>query len=521
MNIIKAISFVSIALALFVALAVGANRIAWESERMEITVAVDAGSFVTPDRVMLEAQAWWPNGVLISPAQMELIELFDAGDFVRILNIDRWVSLTEFTAFFENIDSELFDGIYINALVLNSEDHLQIIAKQFLNDNKFLAIDEFESSLSVAKANLELERRLMRTHIIKPDERVALNNEALMARLSRAAKERKIDLVILPDLAERDVVGLRDKMSNLGLSISLPARSSMAASPITAVILMFGLFAGVIFVVVRQFSLSVKVYSIALGIVVLLGLIGIFTFENEIRLALAWLAAVSAPIMGYLLLKDRMSTLKGLRGSAAWLLGMTTSSLIGALIAAALLSTETYLLGIESFRGVKAALVTPLVVIGGIAILENLKSGLRWYDMIVLVLIGIVISIMLLRSGNGAVGALTASGWEQNIRGQFEELFYARPRFKEFLIGHPALILFGALSILRKTSLGWGLLMLGMIGQVSLINSFLHLHTPLGLTLLRELNALWIGVILGLMGLGLFTLISRVSFVKRWGISTS
>jgi len=59
------------------------------------------------------------------------------------------------------------------------------------------------------------------------------------------------------------------------------------------------------------------------------------------------------------------------------------------------------------------------------------------------VLLGILVlgagSLLVLRSGN--VGSEYVSGYELNLRGLLGGLLGVRPRFKEFLIGYPALIL--------------------------------------------------------------------------------
>jgi hypothetical protein len=43
------------------------------------------------------------------------------------------------------------------------------------------------------------------------------------------------------------------------------------------------------------------------------------------------------------------------------------------------------------------------------------------------------------------------------------------------------------------------LAIVGSIGQVSMVNSFCHLHTPLLMTVTRTFNGLWLGVLFGLL----------------------
>jgi len=153
---------------------------------------------------------------------------------------------------------------------------------------------------------------------------------------------------------------------------------------------------------------------------------------------------------------------------------------------------------------VKAALVVPLV---GIALLARRSArvpfrageGLLWAA------VALAVTLMLIRSGNGSLWP--ASGLELEIRSWLEGALSVRPRFKEFLIGHPLLVLWGALGA-RRRPWALSLLTIGAIGQVSIINSFMHLHTPIGVTLLRTFHGLWLGAILG----GLLQLLCAFAF---------
>jgi hypothetical protein len=68
------------------------------------------------------------------------------------------------------------------------------------------------------------------------------------------------------------------------------------------------------------------------------------------------------------------------------------------------------------------------------------------------------------------------------------------------MLGHPALLLGLAMATIPRWR-PWALplLLLGIIGQVGMLNSFCHLHTPLKLTFLRTFHGLWAGGIIGLI----------------------
>jgi len=102
--------------------------------------------------------------------------------------------------------------------------------------------------------------------------------------------------------------------------------------------------------------------------------------------------------------------------------------------------------------------------------------------------------MLLFRSGNFG---LPVFGPEVRLRQALEDLLVARPRTKEFLIGHPALVLAAGAAALRLRAWVVPLAMVGAVGQAGLINSFSHIHTPLVLVVLRTLYALLIGSVLG------------------------
>jgi len=102
---------------------------------------------------------------------------------------------------------------------------------------------------------------------------------------------------------------------------------------------------------------------------------------------------------------------------------------------------------------------------------------------------------LVLRTGNDPLIRPSASAL--GMRDRLEELLIARPRTKEFLLGHPALMLGVALAM--RGMGGWAALLLiaGAVGQVSITNTFCHLHSPLWLSLLRVINGCWLGLLIG------------------------
>jgi hypothetical protein len=188
-------------------------------------------------------------------------------------------------------------------------------------------------------------------------------------------------------------------------------------------------------------------------------------------------------------------------------------SIGGGLLVAALLSSWDFMMAAQVFLGVKIAHLIPIVLVAILVwgvdrtprswretaqvLWDWSAHPLRMRYAIVALLIGFAGVVLLARSGNFGLPVLAI---EERLRSVTEDLLVARPRTKEYLIGHPALLLAGA-----AMAAGWRrwvlpLAAIGAIGQAGIINSFSHIHTPLSYTLLRTVNALLLGTLTGIIG---------------------
>lgn len=127
-------------------------------------------------------------------------------------------------------------------------------------------------------------------------------------------------------------------------------------------------------------------------------------------------------------------------------------------------------------------------------------------DVLIGVAVLLTVVIVIIRSGNYPIIPVTDT--ELRFRSFLENMFLFKPRFKEFLFGHPLLIL-GLWSRSRI------LLILGLAGQVSIINTFLHLHTPLDISLIRTFYGFVLGSALGLILIILYRKYSVYLFPKQ------
>lgn len=196
-------------------------------------------------------------------------------------------------------------------------------------------------------------------------------------------------------------------------------------------------------------------------------------------------------------------------GAFFWI---TLFSVIGGLHVAALLTMPSFMLRIDQFFGVKLAhFLPPVFVALYLVFSENdprtlLRGTVRWLDVAVMALIMAAVFVMLSRTGNDNPGDVSAI--ELKLRNFMDRVLPERPRTKEFMIGHPALAVSLWMALKGKRSWLPLTVFLAAIGQVSVLNTFCHLHTPIAVSLLRVAVGFVMG---GLFGLAALWLIARIS----------
>lgn len=189
-------------------------------------------------------------------------------------------------------------------------------------------------------------------------------------------------------------------------------------------------------------------------------------------------------------------------------------SLIGAALMTGILADSRFLLEFDYFRGVRLSYLLPLAILCVLLARgedsrarpaierlyrqsrELLGREMSARDMIAVAAILAVAYVYLGRAGHE--GGLPVPALELMTRQTLERLLSVRPRLKEFLIGHPALItgsILYAAGRIRGRSI-WQLA--AVTGQVSIINSFSHLRTPFLLSLTRTAHGVWLGAAVGI-----------------------
>jgi len=177
-------------------------------------------------------------------------------------------------------------------------------------------------------------------------------------------------------------------------------------------------------------------------------------------------------------------------------------SLVSVPLIVGLLNSISYSLVLQQYRGVSVLHLAPIALTGLYVFLysgsplDNLRRLLRMRITVLSVMIAGVLGVVgmyyLSRTGNAG----SVSGIELTIRSLLEGTFGVRPRFKEFMFAHP-LFLLGLFLALRYRA-AWVLIIVASIGQLSIVDTFAHIHTPLYISFIRVVLGLGVGAIIGL-----------------------
>jgi hypothetical protein len=186
-------------------------------------------------------------------------------------------------------------------------------------------------------------------------------------------------------------------------------------------------------------------------------------------------------------------------------------TLCGALAIVGLLSTPLTMTEIDRFLGVKYVLVLPPLIALGLYLFTD-RFGAKLDPRtagdtpvrVIQLLVGVVLVagayLVLERSGNQS--DIAPSSFELALRSHLTSILQVRPRFKEFVVAWPALMLVPALLAEDRRRWGWLFVLAAGMGLGDLIDTFSHLHTPLIVGVERVINGGVLGALIG--GLAVF-----------------
>lgn len=260
----------------------------------------------------------------------------------------------------------------------------------------------------------------------------------------------------------------------------------------------------------RDFNLSPLRFIALLGIVAGLALLAIglpqpFGIPVAVLLALFALGVArgdAAPLLAAMVFPALGFFERQLSGLRLWLAAVLYA-FAGVIFLAALGSTPQSVLGLDPFRGVSLTLVVPPLLVGLSFLPAAYKPALNFlynYQFklgeVAIALVGLgVVGLAVLRRGNDAAPSIVPD-WELQLRAFLQDVM-VRPRFKEIFAHALAPI---ALLLPWPAWLKNALLVLVAVGMGSILNTFSHYHTPLSISFFRVLNGIFIGLVVGVMG---------------------
>ncbi|MCL0067544.1 DUF5693 family protein [Peptococcaceae bacterium] len=407
-----------------------------------------------------------------------------------------------------------------------------------------IVVIEFFSQKGFNELAYLLNNNVVRLHTISPNEMHRYTPNAALERYELAAVERNHRVLLIRPFSAylvQDVLefnseflkSLKQKLENSGLAIGKASTLPNVSNNIyIAFLIGISTIAGAALLCFKLCNkhllnkfLKNKFLALFCGVfVIFLWVFMLFLIPREACKLMALISAIVFPTLAVILFVD--SNKSSIYKSILKLLLITLCSLMGALFMAGLLVGTDFMLKLDQFRGVKVAHLMPLIIVllvfayrgtRGKNLYEKLCN--LWYKPLVLgvcvvgAFVFVALAVYLIRTGNEG---MAISQLELQMRSTLDAVFGVRPRTKEFLLGHPAIILL--LYYGYKHNWYLPLVMLGTIGQISLVNTFAHLHTPLVVSFERTLNGLILGVVIGVLAILICGFIKRVykrfAFVK-------
>ena len=208
-------------------------------------------------------------------------------------------------------------------------------------------------------------------------------------------------------------------------------------------------------------------------------------------------------------------------------------SMVGGAYLAAVLADTRFLLEMEIFRGVKLTFVLPLVLISIVYLTRfNLIPGVDaddsrhlWEKLLhvldypayikTLLAFGAAAAVAYVFVGrSGHDSGVPVPEIEIKLRRFLEVTMYARPREKEFLIGHPAFFM-AVMALYRNWPrfFHFAFVLAATIAQGSLVETFAHMRTPVLMSLVRGLDGLALGAVLGVVAVIGFHWLQSLTFL--------
>lgn len=240
--------------------------------------------------------------------------------------------------------------------------------------------------------------------------------------------------------------------------------------------------------------------SYLLGVIGAIGYIGLLYLKTNVALQLmALFGSIMFP--SYAVAVGLSEERKNVPETLLSFFKILLLSFGGVLTIIGCLSRTSFALGLDLFLGVKAATVLPIALVLMYLIFKEHQFDFKYYTgwldkkisygaLLVIALFGLIFYVYVTRSGNSG----TASDLERSFRQLLDNVLGVRPRTKEFLISYPILLAMLYYGYKEKYIL---FVILAVIGPVSFVNTYAHIHTPILISLVRSAYGILFGIIIG------------------------
>ncbi|MCL2391093.1 MAG: DUF5693 family protein [Oscillospiraceae bacterium] len=400
---------------------------------------------------------------------------------------------------------------------------------------------EFFTQIGLGGIATRLDNGFMRVHAIAENELNHYRNVQDAAdRFSLAATERNISFIYLRFMGLMSPAASMDRNLELiefvhaelernGLTVGIPEPLPNFSIPFVAFLIIgVGIISagGWLLALVAEPFFARKKWQIPFVLLMLFAFavwtLGLFFAPAFIRKLFALAAAIVLPTLGIILVLLNRDNWPPFRknimradGSAVCetkstlraithLLIMSALTLSGAFIMSALLSEPVFMVKLDTFIGVNIAQLIPLALVPFILwvreedwfglINGTVKSHVKVWQLALSLIMLAALALFFMRTGNENPDAVLDI--ELRFRQLLHNILGVRPRTSEFLIGHPLMLVM--LYFGYKFNM-FPLLIAGVLGQASLMNTYAHLHTPVLISLERSLHGLWMGIAVGVV----------------------
>lgn len=431
----------------------------------------------------------------------------------------------------------IFSGNAVTGYADDADKHAITAFAQLMNQHNigFATIELLkEPQKGLNKLAYLTDYNAVRLHSLSEDD--ARNSvRTLSDRLLLAVKDRNIRMIYLNANVAKDpdTQLLSHPLENLYASLTGPqgamhrieqagfqfgtAKAFNVANPPFQMPLKLLVTVGAVALIALTLAAFLKRALFLFFSVGLLGTAGLGMLSSSFLLkGLALGVGICAPTLAVILAIRAIQRKKTDSGRIRFAIGLLVRtslvSLLGVIYVVGLLNNITYSLVLEQFRGVSLLHLAPIALIGvyvlffgqdhdnentlrgGLAQVRHLlKMNITLLWVAVAAVLGVAALYYLSRTGNAG----QASSYEIMFRSMLENTLGVRPRTKEFLLAHPLFILGAYLAVKHRAA--FYLLIVAVMGQLSIVDTFAHLHTPLAISLIRVTYGVVIGSLIGLL----------------------